>query len=112
MSKKKTRTRQDELDIIVDNEVMLTTTDNPFNPFIQFEDWNAYDIKQGYNSCSYVARIAKSSQELSESDEALAINQAINEIVEINLTGNYIKVTPDTFKRHMKTIKNINLLKE
>lgn len=72
---------------------MLTTLDNPFNPFTQFEEWNAYDMDKGYHTCSYLARIVKSSNELSEADEALRINTAMDEILRYNLTGNYTKVT-------------------
>ena len=39
--------------------VMLTTTDNPYNPFKNFDEWFMYDTEKGYNSCGYLARIAK-----------------------------------------------------
>jgi hypothetical protein len=72
--------------------VMLTTIDNPFSPITEFERWQQYDESKGYFTCSYLARIAKTSIELSEVDEALAIEQAINEIVDLNLLGIYKKV--------------------
>lgn len=72
--------------------VMLTTIDNPFDPFSQFAEWKAFDETNGYYSCSYLARIAKVSDELSEEDEALAIEQAIDEIVRLNVLGIYKKV--------------------
>jgi hypothetical protein len=78
-------------------KAMLSTIDNPFNPFVQFDDWLAYDEHMGYYSCSYLARIANVSDDLSDELESLAISQAIDEIVEINLTGKYIKVTEDNF---------------
>ena len=43
---------------------MLTTIDNPFNPFDQFDEWFAYDVSKGYHTCSYLARIAKTSDEI------------------------------------------------
>lgn len=79
-------------------EVMITTLDNPFNPFTQFDEWYNFDVSKGYNTCGYLARIAKSSDELSEQDESLAIDSAIDEILSLNLTGNYIKVTKESFK--------------
>ena len=72
---------------------MLTTIDNPFNPFDQFDEWKAYDESKGYFTCSYLARIAKTSNELSEIDETLAISQAIDEIIELNILGIYKQVT-------------------
>ena len=74
---------------------MLTTIDNPFNPFDQFDEWFAYDFSKGYHTCSYLARIAKTSDELSPQDEDLAIEQAIDEIVRLNVLGIYRKVYKD-----------------
>ena len=71
--------------------VYLTTTDNPFNPHTQFDQWKAFDQLQGYNSCSYLARIAKTSDDLSPLDQAIAIEEAIDEIVEMNVLGIYKK---------------------
>lgn len=75
---------------------MLSTDDNPFDYFTQFEEWNAWDMAQGYHTLAYLARIVKTSDELSEADQELAIDQAIDEIVELNAQGNYIKVFPKT----------------
>lgn len=72
-------------------QVMLTTIDNPFDPFTQFEDWYAFDVEKGYNTCAYLARIAKTSDELSPQDEELAIQLAIDEIVKLNILGIYKK---------------------
>ena len=73
-------------------EVTLTTTDNPWNPFTHFDEWRKFDESKGYNTCSYLARIAKTSDELSEADEALAIDQAIDEIVKMNVLEIYKKI--------------------
>jgi hypothetical protein len=78
-------------------EYMLTTLDNPYNPFTQMEDWRAFDERAGYYTCSYLARVCFTSDELSEEDQLIAINNAIDEILLYNLTGNYVKVTKDTF---------------
>ena len=47
---------------------MLTTFDNPFDPFTQFDSWFAFDVEKGYYSCSRLARIAKLSDDLSEKE--------------------------------------------
>ena len=72
--------------------IMLTTSDNPYDPFLEFEQWNSYDQAQNYNTCSYLARITKSSDELSETDQEQAIEQAIDEIIDLNVLGIYKKV--------------------
>lgn len=74
------------------DDVFLTTLDNPFNPFEQFDQWYAFDTQKGYNTCNYLARIARSSDELSDADEDRVVEEAIDEIVEINVLGIYKKV--------------------
>lgn len=69
----------------------LTTTDNPYNPHTQFDLWKAFDDSQGYNSCSYLARIVKSSDDLSPLDQAIAVEEGIDAIVEMNILGIYKK---------------------
>ena len=73
-------------------EHMLTTVDNPFNPFTQFDEWNAYDEAAGYYTLSFLARIITTSGELSEADQSQDIESAIDEIVKENVTGLYRKV--------------------
>ena len=54
-----------------------------------------YDEAQDYHTCAYLARITKSSDELSEADEESAIESAIDEIINLNVLGIYKKVTKD-----------------
>ena len=77
----------------MDEESMLTTIDNPFDPFTQYEEWTAYDFQMGYHSAEFLARIAIVSDELSEADQRVAINNAIDEIVRENVSGMFKKVT-------------------
>ena len=72
--------------------VMVTTIDNPYDPFTQFDEWRAYDAYKGYYTCEYLARIADTSPELSPKETALEINRAIDEICRINSLGIYKKV--------------------
>ena len=73
-------------------EMMLTTIDNPFSPFTQWDEWKRYDEDKKYYTCSYLARIAKTSDDLSEADYNKAIDDAIEEIVSLNINGMYNKV--------------------
>lgn len=77
-------------------EYMLTTVDNPYDPFTQFDEWYEYDNLKGYNTCGYLARVAKTSNELSDKLNSLAINVAIDEICKYNWLGIYRKVGRDT----------------
>lgn len=74
-------------------KVMLTTIDNPYDPFTQYEEWYAYDQQLGYHTPGYLARIAITSDEMTIADQELAIEQAIDEIISINPYGVHKKVT-------------------
>lgn len=73
-------------------EYMLTTVDNPHDPFKDYHAWYSWDTSHGYNTLGYLARITKTSEDISETDQIVAINQAIEEIVELNVNGMYRKV--------------------
>ncbi len=72
---------------------MLTTIDNPYDPFDQFDEWYQYDLAKGYDTCGYLARLSNTSPELSELDQDQALENAIDEIVKENVSGVYKKVT-------------------
>jgi hypothetical protein len=71
---------------------MLTTVDNPYDPVTQFDDWYAFDTAAGYGTLALLARVVKSSDELSDADQVLAIEQGIDEIVQENVSGLHTKV--------------------
>lgn len=62
--------------------VALTTSDNPYNPFTEWDQWYQYDETHGYHSCSVLARVAKTADGLPPSENELIIEQAIDLIVE------------------------------
>lgn len=74
-------------------ESMVTTTDNPFDPFEQFDEWYAHDERAGYHTTSFLARIVNTSHDLSDADQHQAIEYAVDEIVRENVLGIYRKVT-------------------
>lgn len=71
---------------------MLTTTDNPFNPFSHFDEWYQWDVAHGYHSLSLLDRVVVTSDELSEADQSLAIEDAIEEIILENVSGMHMRV--------------------
>ena len=75
--------------------VALTTIDNPFNPFTDFTKWFLYDIEKGYYSCAYLARIARTSNQLSDAENLNEIERAIDEIIRLDFMGIYKKVYED-----------------
>jgi hypothetical protein len=75
---------------------MLSTVDNPFNPFTQFKDWLSYDESKGYYSNALLARVVSYSDELSEADQDVAIESAINDIIKEDATLTYKKVSKES----------------
>lgn len=71
---------------------MLSTSDNPWNPWTDFNEWNAFDMQAGHHTLAYLARIATSSHELSDHDQDLAVEQAIDEIIRIHDGELYVAV--------------------
>lgn len=76
---------------------MLTTVDNPFSPFTQFNEWFAFDTIKGYNSSGLLARVTVTSDELSEADQNVALENAIEEIVRENVSGMHRMVVADDY---------------
>lgn len=74
------------------NTCALTTIDNPFDPFEQFTSWFLFDTEKGYNSCAYLGRIARTSSELSDEENANEVERAIDEIVKYDFMNIYKKV--------------------
>ena len=74
------------------NNCMLTTFDNPFDPFEQFTSWFMFDVEKGYNSCAYLARIAKLTDDMSDQEISDEINRAIDEIIKYDFMNIYKKV--------------------
>ena len=75
------------------NECRLTTIDNPFNPFTQFDDWFLFDTEKGYNSCSRLDRITRVTDEMSEVEINEENERAIDEIIKYDFLNIYKKVT-------------------
>ena len=72
-------------------EFVLTTIDNPYDPFTQPDEWLVYDLDHKYNSNNYLARIANTSNQLSDKENEEEIERAIDEIIKYDFRGIYEK---------------------
>lgn len=77
---------------------MLTTRDNPWNPFTHFDEWFAFDESHGYCSCGLLARISASTDDLSDELEFKQNEEAIDEIIRYDFQNIYKKVSRDDFE--------------
>lgn len=76
----------------MENDCMLTTFDNPYDPFEQFTSWFLFDIEKGYNTCSYLGRLVQLSDEMSEVEKEREIERAMDEIIKLDFMNIYKKV--------------------
>lgn len=76
-------------------DVMLTTVDNPYNPFEDFDKWINYDMVHGYNSCGIVARLAPGVDEYNEEFDVDARCDAIMRFVREDPLKHYTFVTKE-----------------
>ena len=71
---------------------MLTTTDNPFDPRTHWDEWYRWDLAAGYDTCGLLARLSIRTNEVGPDEADQEDDDAINRIVDLNLTGNYVKI--------------------
>jgi len=74
------------------NICMITTIDNPYSPAKQFIRWLLFDLEKGYNTCAYLGRIARTSDQLSEEENDAEVERAIDEIIKYDFRNIYVKV--------------------
>ncbi|HAP15049.1 MAG TPA: hypothetical protein DCR07_02950 [Lactococcus sp.] len=73
-------------------ECRLTTFDNPYDPFEQFTSWFLFDVEKGYNTCAYLGRIARTSEQMSDEENDIEVERAIDEIIKYDFLNIYKKV--------------------
>ena len=69
---------------ITKKESMLTTIDNPFDPFTQFQDWYTFDCEKGYYSYNYLDRIVIITNNMNQQQIDQAYEKGMKDIVAFN----------------------------
>ena len=72
---------------------LLTTIDNPYNPFSNWDEWFMTDLQLGYDTCGLLARVSNDSGITEEE-----IERAMTEVITHNLSGRHIIVTESEFE--------------
>ena len=76
----------------MDNVYMLTTLDNPFDPFDDFTSWFMFDLEKGHHTASRIARIAQIDSEMTQKEVEAEMDRAMNLIVKYDFEEKYVKV--------------------
>lgn len=72
---------------------MLSLVSNPYDPFEQYDLWLNFDHHEGFDTAGLMARALSTSDDLSEEDQELAEEQAIESILSnVSFKGLYKKV--------------------
>lgn len=79
-------------------KVALTTVDNPYNPFEDFDSWLMYDIEKGYNTNGILARMTNIKNEMTDQEQANEIERAIDRIIEIDPTDLFKKIVQEDYE--------------
>ena len=80
-----------------ENDFMLTTYDNPYNPFDDFERWWKEDLLLGHDCCGLLARTANTSEVFSDTLNDEFVQEAMDYIIS-NEPMIYKKVLPSDYK--------------
>ena len=76
-------------------QVNITTIDNPFNPFDEFDSWFMFDIENGYYTSSKLARLVNLDDSMTEKEENEEIERAIDRLIEIDPLDIYKKIVKE-----------------
>ena len=90
----------------MENKYMLTTFDNPYNPFVDFVSWYMFDCENGYNTSSHLARIVNIDNEMTQKEVDEERNRAIDLMLKYDFEGNYFKGTEESINKWLETCKN------
>lgn len=76
---------------------MLSTVDNPYDPFEQFDAWYQFDLDRSRRTetkdcCSFLDRIARTSDQLSDEENDIETERAIDEIIKYDFLNIYTKI--------------------
>ena len=75
------------------NKCLLSTLDNPYNPFKDYTSWLMFDIEKGYGCCELMGHKARISDQLTDDENDEEIERAIDEIIKYDFQNIYKKVT-------------------
>lgn len=73
-------------------ECMITTIDNPYDYFTDFVNWFMFDTEKGYNTCSYLARLAEVTDSMSQPEINKEIERCVDDMIKYDFMNIYKKI--------------------
>ena len=74
--------------------IWITTVDNPFDPFDDFDNWYRFDESKGYCTSGYLARYFDAdTSDMNDTEYEAHLVIAIDKILNNDFMGQYFKVT-------------------
>lgn len=96
----------------MDQQFMLTTFDNPFNPFVDFSSWYMFDCEKGHNTSSRLARIVNIDSEMTQKEIDEERERAMNFIVKYDSEDTFFKGTEEQIEKWIEYYKHISKTEE
>lgn len=83
-------------------QVMVTTVDNDFDPFDEFDKWYTQDMMMGYNTCGRLAKLERTSDAMSEMEKHKEHVRAVDELIALDFTNTFIKVEREVPNKNLE----------
>ena len=90
----------------MEQQFMLTTFDNPFNPFVDFSSWYMFDCEKGHNTSSRLARIVNIDSEMTQKEIDEERERAMNLIVQYDFEDIFFKGTEEQIEKWLNSRKD------
>jgi len=74
---------------------LLSTSDNRYSPFTNYQVWYLEDLRLGYDTVGLLARMTADSPEFND----VAAQEAMRDIVELNFSGKHVIVVKEDFEQ-------------
>lgn len=72
--------------------LLLTTIDNPYHPADAFDEWYKFDQEHGYHTSQRLAKVAKTSINLTDAENQRIINGAVKDFIRLDELNLYTMV--------------------
>lgn len=73
-------------------DYMITTIDNPWNPFTHYHEWLDHDMQHGYNTDQWLYILSRTSNDLAMEEQDEQIDVGAQRLLELDPYGLHVKL--------------------